>query len=210
MNPTPLSRYAQRLADVDRYVYAGRTDEAFAIIEETKRVFDTPPMSYAVSYGNIEIYRALDQPDSMEAAIKGLELYIQAMGMEAMRPEVDQARARILELRGDVAGAASVLEQVVAANPSLAGAHRRLGRCYRELGRSDEARKELERSLALYPSHPQTHVELALLFHATGDARQAREHLDRALAVWEHADPTYRDAARARELADQWDAATSM
>jgi tetratricopeptide (TPR) repeat protein len=210
MNTTPLVRYSQRLGDVGRYVHAGRADEAYQIIDETMSTFDSPPMSYVVSYGKLEIYRALEQPDSMESAVKGFERYIEAFGIEVLRPEADLARARALELRGDYDGAVSVYEKVLAEQPSSATAHRALGRCYRELGQHDDAGSELQRSLALYPSSPRTHYELALHYHVAGDHERAREHLDQALAVWENADPAYREAARARELAAEWGMAASM
>jgi tetratricopeptide (TPR) repeat protein len=210
LNPAPVSKYAGLMNDLGRYVHAGRTDDALTIIDETKQVFTSPPMSHRVFEGYLDVYTALEQPDSMEWALVGFEKFIDAFRLEVYRSEADFLRARISEMRGDIDDAVAGYQRVIAGNPGRASAYRGLGRCYRKLGRNEEARSELEHSLKLFPSSPATHYQLALLYHDTGDQKTAREHLDRALAVWEDADSTYRDAARARATAAEWDTAASM
>jgi tetratricopeptide (TPR) repeat protein/tRNA A-37 threonylcarbamoyl transferase component Bud32 len=210
LNPAPVSRYAGLLSDLGRYVHAGRTDQAFAIIDETRQVFNTPPMSYRVSEGYLNVYMALEQPDSMDRAMDDFERFIQAYHLEVLRSESDFLRARISEMRGDLDGAVAGYRRVIDSEPGRASGYRGLGRCYRKMGQNEKARTELEHSLKLLPSSPSTHYQLALLYHDTGKQKLARDHLDQALAVWEDADPTYRDAARARETSAEWDAAASM
>lgn len=207
---TPLVVYIQRLDDVDRYVYAGRTDEAFAIMEETKRVLTSPPPSKVVPYGYVQIYDALQDADELERAADGFEEYVSTYGLEVLRDEVDYARARVHELRGEYEDAIATYEKIVARTPGSTEMYRGLGRCQRESNDYASAEKNLLAGCKLAPFDPETNYELALLYHATGNGAKANEHLQRTLAVWQNADPEYRPAARARATQAEWAAAASM
>ena len=63
----------------------------------------------------------------------------------------------------------------------------------------------LEQALVLEPYHGWAHTELARTYAAMGQQEKAKSHLGKALYTWAEADPDYREAREARELAAEWD-----
>jgi tetratricopeptide (TPR) repeat protein len=169
-----------------------------------------PPYEKLIPYGYVMIYLALERPDQAEAAIGGVEEFIEAFAIEALRADVNYARARVAEFRGEFDVAIDLYFSILESNPGAGPAYLGMGRCQRELGRHDDARENLLKALKLSPFSAQTNYELALLYHATGDMTKAREHLDRTLMVWESADESYQAAAKARATREEWDASANM
>jgi hypothetical protein len=74
---------------------------------------------------------------------------------------------------GDVAGAATILERVTAANPANADAWRMLALCYRTTGNLDGAVAAYDKALTLEPSSPATIFNLAGVYALEGNADSA-------------------------------------
>lgn len=75
---------------------------------------------------------------------------------------------------GDLAGAATELELMVAHNETAYQDHRELADLLAELGRDEERASILDRSLFIYPFDPEVHVELAEVY------RRLERHRERA------------------------------
>jgi len=63
--------------------------------------------------------------------------------------------------------------QAVKLQPDMARAHRDLGLAYLNLGRLDEAGKELKEASALDPKYPHAHYALSAYYARTGDVAAA-------------------------------------
>ncbi len=207
---TPLQAYLSRLPDMDRFVHAGRKEEAMRAVKEIESAVTVQPFDKAVSYGYLEIYIATEEPDKAEAALANIEQYIQALGVEILRQNYDYALGRIHELRGQFDDAAAVYNGMLERDPNHAAALRGIGRCYRKQGNPQRAAEFLEKSAKYSPFNGHVNYELARVYHAMGRQGDADKHLDRALEVWKNADPTYKTAAEARATKHDWLAASNM
>lgn len=199
-----LQYYLKHMAGIERYVYAGRDEEAFGIMKELKAALKTPPFDKALAYGYLALYIAQEKPDEAETALAGLEEYIRALGVEVLRPYSDQAQAKVHEFRGEYDKAVSLYEKLLQNDPGDYDADYGRGRCRRLMGEYDEASKSLEKCIEHRPYNGLYNYELGLLYHDMGRGNDAVACLERALTVWKNADPEYRYAAEARAKLHEW------
>jgi len=187
-----------RLSSLDTYVDAGRLDDAERVYDEIAAQLG-PPLNMMMPLGQMTIALNLEDPDRAEAALAGLEQFIQAFGVEMLRPTMIHAQGRIAELRGSYAEAIQHYDAELAFDPSDVNIELAIGRCYRKLGDFDAAVEHLERSRRVIPSGPYSLYELALVAAESGDTATAIQHLESALEVWKDADPEFKEARQARE-----------
>jgi tetratricopeptide (TPR) repeat protein/tRNA A-37 threonylcarbamoyl transferase component Bud32 len=199
-----LQYYLSQLGDINRYVHAGRSGEALDIMKHLEAVLVTPPFDKALAYGYLAIYIAQENPDLAETALAGLEEYIQALGLEVLRPHSDHALAKIHEFRGEYSEAVALYEKLLLNDPSDYSAYRGMGRCYRLSREYDKALTNLEKVVKHRPYNGLNNYELSLIYHDMGRSKDAISRLERALVVWANADPEYRFAADARAKLNEW------
>jgi len=187
-----------RLSSLDTYIDAGRTDDAERVYDEIAAQLG-PPFNMMLPLGQMIIALNLEDPDSAEAAIAGVDQFIQAFGAEYLRPIVIHAQGRIAELRGLYEEAIRQYEAELTFDPSDVNIEWAIGRCYRKLGNLDAAVEHLEKSRRVIPSGPYSLYELALVAAESGDSATAIQRLELALEVWKDADPEFKEARQARE-----------
>lgn len=81
----------------------------------------------------------------------------------------------------DPAGAAELLEQVLAADPDHAGAHYQLGNLRRDQGDDPAAERHFTRAVALAPQHAQSHNNLGVMHEVAGRSEEAVASYRRAV-----------------------------
>ncbi|MEE9133961.1 MAG: tetratricopeptide repeat protein, partial [Gemmatimonadota bacterium] len=194
----PFNLLQLKLQDLDTYVIAGRTEAARDTLASIAGQL-SPPFDVLLSLGQMVIYLELEDADSMEMAIAGLERFIEAFGIENVRSLIVYAQGRVLEIRGDCEQAIVSYRRTLELEPKETRPNRDIGRCSRKLGRLDEAEAHLKRVLDIRPFNPLAHYEIALVYSDMGDRDKAVEHLRAALAVWSDADPAYKPARQARD-----------
>ncbi len=187
-----------RLSALDAYVNAGKPEEAQRIYDEIAAQLE-PPFNMMLPLGQMIIAVNLEDPDGAEAAMAGVEQFIEAFGVEIIRPVVIITQARIAEQRGSYEEAIQHYEAGLEFDPSDVSIKRAMGRCYRELGDLDLAGEYLQESRRIVPLDPWALYELGLVAAGSGDEAAAVEHLESALEVWQDADPEFKEAREARE-----------
>jgi tetratricopeptide (TPR) repeat protein/predicted Ser/Thr protein kinase len=201
---SPLMAQLRRVSNVDVYVQAGRTDEAFAIMEDVRSQVSGPFVNI-VSVGYAQIYIELGQADDAEQALGQFEEYIANFQVEVLRPMMHRFRGRVDELRGNYDEAIARYQRRIELSPTEFDSYRKIGRCYRKLEQYDRAEENLLKMLEIFPYDPKANYELALVYHAAGDGTKALEHLTRTLRIWENADESYVPAREARKTAASWE-----
>lgn len=194
----PFGVLQEKLQNLDTYVEAGQVDVALDSLASFRAQL---PETFDVllPLGHLEVYLALEDADSIEVAIPGIERLIEAYGIEVLRPMALHARGRVLELRGACDEALPYYREALELSPAQRGVHLELGRCYRKLGNFEEALDHLTRRLEVRPFSPEAHYEIALVYAERGDRDKALEHLRTALDVWSEAEPGYEPAREARD-----------
>jgi tetratricopeptide (TPR) repeat protein len=192
----------QRLVEAGTYAEAARVEEAWALVEEARTQL-TPPLDGMAPLGDMDIYLALEDADGIEATIPAVEEFISAVQYEIIRPALLAAQGEAKALRGEYREAIQFFEEQRRLVPARTSPIRDLGRCHRELGEYDEAVALLQKALRVSPFSARTNYEMALTYEAMGRLDDARTHLDRAREVWAEADPGYKWAERARDLAQR-------
>jgi tetratricopeptide (TPR) repeat protein/TolB-like protein len=193
----PFQAVQQRLQNLRLYVKAGAADVALDSLASLASQL-SPPFDLLLPWGKVGVYLQLENADSVEAALEGLERFIEGFAFEAMRPYVTYLEGRVLEIRGNCEGAIPKFEGAVSQHFAL-GANVDLGRCYRTLGRLEDAERQLQRALEVRPADPTANYEIALVYAERGDRDLALEHLQTALDTWADAEPVYKPARKARE-----------
>jgi len=194
----PFMTVQEKLQNLDTYIAAGLVKAAKDTLASIATRL-SPPYDLFLSLGQLDIYLQLEDPDSVEAALEGVDRWIQALGLEAFRPMYVFAHGRMLEMRGDCAEAIVSYRRTLELWPSGLEPHVDIGRCHRKLQQFAEAEAELTRYLEVRPYDPLAHYEIALVYADQGDREQALAHLGLALDVWRDADPGYTPAREARE-----------
>jgi tetratricopeptide (TPR) repeat protein len=192
----PFLAAAQRLGLTTTYVRAGRTDEARRALAQVAEEIQ-PPFDFVALLGWVELHLELEQPDSAEKAVAGVDQAIETY-YPLLKPRATLARGRIAELRGQCAAAIALYEEKLAIDPTDAGVHTNIARCHRALGQPRASIESALRTLRIVPFHPQANYEIALAYLENGDRANALEHLRRTVQVWRDADPSYTNASEAK------------
>ena len=194
----PFNLLQEKLQSLHIYVAAGQTSAARDSLSSFANQL-SPPFDVLVALGELDIYMELEDADSIEATIPGLERFIEAFGLEEARSLIVYAQGRVLELRGDCQEAIVSYTRALQLSPRSAGYNTDIGRCHRELGQLSEAETHLTRALRVYPTNPESNYELALVYSEMGDREKALEYLRIALEVWAEAEPVFEPAQEARD-----------
>ena len=195
---SPVGAEAEKLGDLGQFVKAGRTQTAFDEYELiASRIVS--PFDGLLAAGRMAIYFQLEDPDGIEEALKGLRLYVANHHAEHLRDDMVWAEGIMEEAGGNYEAAIRAYKGKVELDPTEFGVHRYIGRCYRKLGRHDEAINSLERVIAVYPKRGPTNYELALVYLEIGDRARAMEYLEKALDRWKNADSDFEPANTARQ-----------
>ncbi len=192
----------QKIGDIDSYATAGQADVALDSLGAlaTRLV---PPFDVLLPMGYVGVYLELEDADSIEAVLPGVEKLIDTFGLENLRVLQRFAEGRVLELRGDCEQALFSYRRGLELAPTQLGLTVDIGRCLRELQRYAEALEALQRGLIVRPASPTVRYETARVYAEMGDTEQALENLRVALTTWENAESDFKPAREARELWEQ-------
>lgn len=150
---------------------AGDWQTAAARFEAVLEIDDTIAPAWAALGG---IYMNLGRPEeALAAAARGLEIEPgnrQAQTALEGAAQTLTARGEGLFNSGDVAGAATLLQQVVDAVPEFAPAQLQLGFALNAAGDAAGAKTHLERFLELAPEHPDAALAREMLGYLSGSS----------------------------------------
>lgn len=129
-------------------------------------------------------------PGNQEAELQLFRILVLTNHINAARPigpkllakrphdaEVLYLNGIVLRAVGDYPGAKILLEQSVAADPSLPNSHYELGMVLVFLKDWAPARQELEKSIAMGAKEAQAHYQLALALRGLGETEQAKKEI---------------------------------
>jgi tetratricopeptide (TPR) repeat protein len=201
----PVLVNQEKMGDLNLYAEAGMAQAAFDTIEAIAGRL-TPPLDLMSAIGRISVALELEDSRLLEEAVDDVEQLIAALGVEALRPAVTAAEAKILELDGQCDQAILSYRRAIELAPTRVDRYIDIARCQRELGQLDHALESLDRTLEIQPYNAEAHFEKALVYLARGDRDRARQHLQTALEVWRDADPDFEPARAARDSLDSLDA----
>lgn len=195
----PITVVQRQLIGLDMYIEAGRADEALERLAELSTQLP-PPLDAMVPVGEIQVWEAMGEPDSLEAAVAAGEAMLERLGVNALAQPVKWGEGRVHELRGEWQEAIAAYEEELRLNPIDPTIPLQLGRCHRQLGSLDRAMDYVQRTLDMRPSYAPAHVEMARILRELGRDVEAAEHLEAALRTWAPADSAYGPARDARAL----------
>ncbi len=189
VEPRPVVLANRVLQELELYVWAKRADRAFEIIRDAEREL-AAPFTAVIPGAYLQVYLELEDTAKAAAALVEVEILVEERQLGFIKDDLFAARGWIHELRGECARAIESYKAALKLEPQDVTRHRSVGRCYRKLGRLDEALAELRKNLKVTPYNPKTHYELALVYADRRETGRAVEHLEVALRVLEGADPT--------------------
>jgi len=200
----PVAVHSEKLGDLCFFVWAGRTEEAFEIIEAAKAAL-VPPYDGFLPYGYLCVYIELEDPDKTEEALKQLTAYVNTRNIGQLRGELYWAEGEMEEARGNYEAAIASYERKLLEDPTGVLMHRSIGRCQRKLGQYEAAKSSIEKTLQIYQNNALANYEIALVYHEMGDRAKAMEHLRKALDRWKNADAVYMPAQEALATLAVWE-----
>ncbi|HUF49377.1 MAG TPA: tetratricopeptide repeat protein [Longimicrobiales bacterium] len=195
----PIQVLALQLGALDLYVEAGQRPQAEAMLARIRTQL-TPPLDDMWQQGALIIAIETRDTARIHESSAAVQRIIDGFGFRFMEPLVFNGDAVVREVRGDWAGAAEAYEKLKAAEPSALGVNRDIARCYRNLGRLDDALRVLDEHLRAAPYSPESNLEAARIRLAQHDAAGARTHLERAALMLAHADAGYAPAQEVTKL----------
>ncbi|MDJ0653769.1 MAG: tetratricopeptide repeat protein [Xanthomonadales bacterium] len=196
------------------YAMAGEIEEAESVLASIGDMF-RPPFDFVPSIGwmMLDIYR-----ERYDSALEHNQRLLKGMtttGRDDLVFITEFTEGVIMRERGDIDGAlaklknSQVLHDVSIQQLEEEGIQFRnaiaveLARTQVLAGLPDDALQTLENMLASWPYNPDANLEAARAYLALDDIEAARGALNRAMTLWSEAEPDYRPAMQARELADQ-------
>jgi serine/threonine protein kinase/tetratricopeptide (TPR) repeat protein len=212
---TPANLLFNALVTTDRYVNAGKTDEAFAIVRDIEANATTSELKGWVNVGYLIIYRTMDNSsysDEMARRLAQWQAFIEETNNEQWRWSIYFNQGVLDRWSGDRASALGNYQKTLEYLTQdtirfIRWANIAAAECCRELGMLEQGRAHIEAALTVDPFDPQTNHEAARTYRAMGENDLAEKHLERALFMWENADPQYKPAKEARATAQKWESA---
>ncbi len=187
-----------RVFNIEPYVYAGKLERAYEILEEISAQME-PPLDNVVPFGYMSIYAETGDMEKAREAIAGAEELIKGFGEEMLMENIYYTKGRINELLGDYAKAIINYNKYLETNALSRSIHSKIARCYRLMKDYRKAEEELQISLKYLPFNPSVSYEAALFYLETGEEEKGLEHLERAVEIWKDADSDYEKATNAKE-----------
>lgn len=197
----PTAETSRRTALLPLLVEAGRTEEAFDTLEVIRTRVE-PGWSFLRWQAEIVLSGLLADPDRLAPAVDSMATY-ESFAPLVIAPDLAWGRARLQELKGNLAEAATLYREALDLSPRDTGTLRDLARVDLALGDPSQARETLASYLVMYPYEPKGRVALAKVMLALGERQEALEHLDAALSVWADAESGFQPAQEARTLRAQ-------
>ena len=198
----PMQGNQMRLQSVRVFAMAGMVDAALdsvrAIEERLGEAF-----SSLGAMGLLPIAVEIDSVPLIVEGIERTEALIANFALEALRPVVLRARARVAELEGRCAEALPLYRQGRDLVPIATGFDLDIARCMAIEGDTAAAVQMLRDFVGKRPAVPRAYYELAAALQRAGRDAEARTELDRALAFWSEADPGFLPLRKAQALAAQ-------
>ncbi|MCK5407076.1 MAG: tetratricopeptide repeat protein, partial [Candidatus Krumholzibacteria bacterium] len=148
----PLAVHADKMYDLCFFVWGGRTEEAFDIIETAKDQL-VPPYEGQLWIGYLCVYVELEDPDKIEEALGQLNAYIDAQNIGHLRGEAYWGEGEMEEARGNYEAAIRNYEKKLLEDPTDVLMHRAIGCCQRQLGLYDVAEASIQKMLRVYPNN---------------------------------------------------------
>lgn len=193
----PVYLVQARLLEIGAWVSAGMADSARTLLRTLAPMLQ-PPIDAVVPVGRIALWGALENVDSLAAAVADADAMLERTGINAIQQQVIAGRVRLHELRAEWREALAELERERAIDPNEVSVAARAGRFHRELGDLAEAERLLLDVLRSRPSDGRVNYDLALVYERQGRTADAVARLRTALDTWAIADPSYERARLAR------------
>jgi tetratricopeptide (TPR) repeat protein len=198
----PVSVAMMEILGLGDYVRAGRAEEARARLDRLSGTLPAVVDAFAGPLGRLEVWLALEEPDSIGASADAAKRAIERSGLETLAPRVLHARARMHELREEWPAALEDYRREQELTPSDVTLGADLARIHRQLGDLERAEALLLETLAVWPSHGAANLQLGKVYLAAGRPEDAIRHLERALDTWAIGDPADAQVADARATLD--------
>ena len=198
----PLNYLVFKIFNIDKYVKAGKKEEAFQILKKSEKEIE-PPVDKVVSFGYIFYYLALDSASKAELYLEGAKELAVSFGEEMLLTNILFAEAMIYEQKEDFTKALEYYLSYQESRPLESNTNRLIARCYRELGEMDKAKESIEIALKFKPYYPKINYEAALIYLEEGDEIKAVKHLQTALEAWKDADADFEPMILAKEKLDE-------
>jgi tetratricopeptide (TPR) repeat protein len=190
--------------NIDKYVLAGRDEDALKLLKKIELEFQ-PPLDKVASFGYLFYFIELGDANEAEKYLPGAMDIITGFGEEMLMANIYYAKARIAEIHQDYNQALESYMQYSKMQPNSYPAFQWIARCYRELGNLDKARENIFIALKNHPFDPENNYEASMIYLKTKDKQKAKEHIDIALKIWINADPDYEPYRKALLTSSQID-----
>jgi len=194
---TPVNSLAEIVFNVNKYVIAGKKEQAFEILQKLEQEFE-PPLDDIVYFGYLFAYIELEEIEKAEESIVKAQQLINSLGQGDLQPAIYSAHAKIHELKDEYEQAIENYRKGLEISPNEKEFFYQIGKCYRNLNKFREAEDNLMIFYNDFSYNPKSNYELGLLYLDLGNQEKALEFLERANEVWKNADSNYKPAQEAK------------
>ncbi len=195
----PSTRAERTSASMWLYSEAGRFAEGRRLMSEAESLLD--PQFRALASAGVAILAIGERHfDEAEERIQKVQALGDQFKLADLQNLAKLLRGELALEAGDPAAAASLFEELLESTGDSTTNRRRLSRCYLELGRYDDARKQIDQALQSFPASPRSQLQLARVLKAQDDATGAIAALEIALQGWEDADEGHEQKTEAEAM----------
>lgn len=195
----PIYQALGQLSVIMAYSDTGRSGE---IILERMSGLPTP-FKGLTAFAELLLALANGEQGEIRRLLPEAEAVARDTGFGNLKPGLIAAEGKALELEGELESAYARYLEAIELEPRRTRWRGDAARVLRELGRLEEAQSQIDLALRPNPYDGKLNLEAARIAEAANNADAAALFLGRALATWEQADPDYRPAQRAIQLAEE-------
>lgn len=193
----PLQANVTKVFHIDKFIVGEDMSVAFELLEKMGSQFK-PPVDKINAFGYLFAWLEVENADKAEQYIPQAESLARGFGEEVLLANINYARARIHEIRGEYDQAINKYLEFYESQPLSIGVFRRIARCQRLNGQLEQAKISIDKALSSYPNRPGILYEAALISFELDNFDAGMKNLERSLNIWKNADPEFKPAKEAR------------
>lgn len=195
----PLAQVVNNLFNLDKYIIAGKKNEAYEIIKSSETILE-PPVDRVVAFGYMFYYVYLDSAVMAEPYIPGAKEIAIGFGEEMLLSNINYTEGAIYEAKGHYDKAMEKYSAFLESSTGSTSVYKQMASCQRKAGNHKEAKRLIGEALKYRPYSGNMNLEAARIYEAAGETDQALEYLKRANKIWKDADADYEPAREAKEM----------
>lgn len=198
----PVVVLVEQLATLDKYIFAGKTEEGIRKLQELENTLKTP-YDLFIPVGKLVLSLELGNIEEAERSAEKCHELIEQFKLDIILPVILRKEAQIAEAKNKPNEAINKYRELLDVDPSNIFTFKEFAKNFIDMGELKKAEEYILKIQQSYPHHPDVNFEAARFYLAADKKEEALKNINKSLKVWEEAEPIFKTANKAKILKEK-------